>query len=125
MGHTRGQVTCSGPHRDMQGPLTRQTRSSQTSTNKGMSDTPWLREYSSMYPNPMNLSGLEQSQHNVKSRKHRISIMRDAKRPTPKHIIIKRPIVKVKERLLKEREKKVVTRSLPDGRGAVGEFVKG
>ena len=49
----------------------------------------------------------------------------DAKRPTPTHIIIKRPIVKVKERLLKEREKKVVTRSLPDGRGAVGEFVKG
>ena len=30
----------------------------------------------------------------------------DAKRPTPRHIIIKRPKVKDKERLLKAREKK-------------------
>ena len=40
----------------------------------------------------------------------------DVKRPTPRHIIIKRPKVKDKERLLKAREKKVVTRRLPDGR---------
>ena len=42
----------------------------------------------------------------------------DAKRPMPRHIIIKRPKVKDKERLLKAaREKKLVTRWLPDGRG--------
>ena len=36
--------------------------------------------------------------------------MRDAKRPMPRHIIIKRPKVKDKERLLKAaREKKLVT----------------
>ena len=34
--------------------------------------------------------------------------MMDAKRPTPRHII-KRPKVKDKERLLKAREKKLVT----------------
>ena len=44
--------------------------------------------------------------------------MMDAKRSTPRHIIIKRPKVKDKERLLKAaREKKLVTRWLPDGRG--------
>ena len=43
--------------------------------------------------------------------------MMDAKRPTPRPIIIKRPKVKDKERLLKAREKKLVTRRLPDGRG--------
>ena len=43
--------------------------------------------------------------------------MIDAKRPTPTHIIIKMPKVKDKERLLKGREKKLVTRRLPDGRG--------
>ena len=44
--------------------------------------------------------------------------MRDAKRPMPRHIIIKRPKVKDKERLLKAaREKKLVIRWLPDGRG--------
>ena len=43
--------------------------------------------------------------------------MMDAKRPTPRHIIIKRPKVKDKERLLKAaREKRLVTRGLPDGR---------
>ena len=40
----------------------------------------------------------------------------DAKRPTPRHITIKMPKVKDKERLLKAREK-LVTRRLPDGRG--------
>ena len=45
----------------------------------------------------------------------RIPIMMDAKRPTPRHIIIKRS--KVKERLSKAREKKLVTRWLPDGMG--------
>ena len=33
----------------------------------------------------------------------------DAKRPTPRHITIKRPKVKGKERLIKAREKKLVT----------------
>ena len=42
--------------------------------------------------------------------------MIDAKRPTPRHIIIKRPKVKDKEKLLKTREKKLDTRRLPDGR---------
>ena len=46
----------------------------------------------------------------------RVSIM-DAKRPTPRHIIIRRPKVKDKGRLLKAREKKLVTGRLPDGRG--------
>ena len=43
--------------------------------------------------------------------------MMDAERPTPRHIIIERPKVKDKERLLKEREKKLVTGRLPDGKG--------
>ena len=39
----------------------------------------------------------------------------DAKRPTPRHIIIKRPKVKDRERLFKTaRENKLVTRWLPD-----------
>ena len=41
----------------------------------------------------------------------------DAKRPTPRHIIIKIPKFKDKKRLLKEREKKLVTRRVPDERG--------
>ena len=41
----------------------------------------------------------------------------DAKRSTPRHIIIKRPKVKGKERLLKAREKKLFTGRLPDWRG--------
>ena len=42
----------------------------------------------------------------------------DAKRPTPRHIIIKKPKVKDNERLLKTAtEKKLVTRWLPDGKG--------
>ena len=41
----------------------------------------------------------------------------DAKRPIPRHIIIKMPKVKDKERLLKAREKKLVTKRLTDGRG--------
>ena len=42
----------------------------------------------------------------------------DAKLPTPRHIIIKRPRVKYKQRILKTAiEKKLVTRWLPDGRG--------
>ena len=48
----------------------------------------------------------------------RMPIMVDAKRPTPRHVIIKRPKVKDKERLLKAtREKKLFTRWLPDGSG--------
>ena len=47
----------------------------------------------------------------------RVPIMMDAKRPTPKHFIIKRPKVKDKERFLKARENKLVTRRLPDRRG--------
>ena len=46
----------------------------------------------------------------------RVPIMMDAKRSTPRHIIIKRPNVRNRERLLKVREKKLVTRRLPDGR---------
>ena len=45
----------------------------------------------------------------------------DAKRPTPRHIIIKKPKVKGNERLLKAAtEKKLVTRWLPDGRERSG-----
>ena len=48
----------------------------------------------------------------------RVPIMMDAKRPAPRHIIIKRPKVKDKKRLLKaSREKKLFTRWLPDGSG--------
>ena len=51
----------------------------------------------------------------------RVPTKMDAKRPTPRHIIIKRPKVKDKERLLKAaREKKLVIRWVPDGR-AEGE----
>ena len=46
----------------------------------------------------------------------RVPIMMDAKRPTPRYIIVKRPKIKGKERLLKARENKLVTRRLPDGR---------
>ena len=51
-----------------------------------------------------------------KSRKHRVPNKMDAKRPTPRHIVSKMP--NVKERLLKAaREKKLVTRWVPGGRG--------
>ena len=41
-----------------------------------------------------------------------------AKRPTPRHIIIKMPKIKDKERMLKAaREKRLVIRWLPDGFG--------
>ena len=44
--------------------------------------------------------------------------MMDAKRSTPRQIIIKRPKVKDKERLLKvAKEKKLVTRWLTNGQG--------
>ena len=47
----------------------------------------------------------------------KVPIMMDAERPTPRHIIINRPKIKDKERLLKApREKKLVTRWLPDER---------
>ena len=52
----------------------------------------------------------------MQDKKHRVPIMLDAKRPTPRHITIKRPKVKGKERLLKAREKKLVTGRLPDRR---------
>ena len=46
----------------------------------------------------------------------RVPVMMDAKRPTPRHIIIKRPTAK--ERLLKAAiEKKLITRWVPGGRG--------
>ena len=45
-------------------------------------------------------------------------IMMDAKRPTPRHIIVTKPKVKEKEELLKAaREKKLVTGRLPAARG--------
>ena len=48
----------------------------------------------------------------------RIPNKMDAKRPTPRHIIIKRPKVKDKERILKvSKEKKLITSWLPDGIG--------
>ena len=47
----------------------------------------------------------------------RVPIMMHANRPTPRHIIIKMPQVKDKERLLKAREEKLVTGRLPDGQG--------
>ena len=44
----------------------------------------------------------------------RVPIMVDAKRPTPRHIIVTKPKVKEKEELLKAaREKKLVTGRLP------------
>ena len=46
----------------------------------------------------------------------RVPIMMDIKRPTPRYSISKRPTVKDKETILKAKEKKLVTRSLPDGR---------
>ena len=47
----------------------------------------------------------------------RVPIMMDATKPTVRNIIIKRPKVKDKKRLLKAREKKLLTRRLPEGRG--------
>ena len=44
-------------------------------------------------------------------------VMMDAQRPTARHIIIQMPKVKDKERLLKARKKKLVTRRLPERRG--------
>ena len=46
----------------------------------------------------------------------RVPIMMDAKRPILRHIIIKRLKIKDRERLLKAREKKLVTGRLPDRR---------
>ena len=48
-----------------------------------------------------------------------------AKRSTPRHIKIKMPKVKDKEKLLKARENKLVTRRLLDGRRRKGEEVRG
>ena len=47
----------------------------------------------------------------------RVLITIDAKRPTPRHIIIKRAKVRDKERLLKAAREKLVTTCLADGRG--------
>ena len=51
----------------------------------------------------------------------------DAKRPTPRHIISKRTKVKDKQRLLKAREKTLVTEGCQMGmeRKRVGEEVRG
>ena len=46
----------------------------------------------------------------------RVPVMMDAKRPILRHIIIKRLKIKDRERLLKAREKKLVTGRLPDRR---------
>ena len=44
------------------------------------------------------------------SRKHRVPNKMDAKRPTPRHIIIKKPKVKYKDRILKAAsEKQLIT----------------
>ena len=43
--------------------------------------------------------------------------MMETKRPTPRYNTIKRLKVKDKERLLKARKKKLVTRRLPERRG--------
>ena len=53
-------------------------------------------------------------------RKHGVPIMMDAKRPTPRHIVVKMPKVKDKERILKAaREKKQITyRGVPIGLSA-------
>ena len=48
----------------------------------------------------------------------------DAKRPTLRHIIIKKPKVEDKERLLKAREKKFSCQ-MGGGRGNMGEEVRG
>ena len=55
----------------------------------------------------------------------RVSIMMNARRLTPRHIILGRPKVKDKDRLLKAREK-LVTGWLPDGReeGGMNEEVR-
>ena len=54
----------------------------------------------------------------------RVPIVTDAKRPTPRHIIVKLPKIKDKERILKAaREKKFITTWLPDERGG-REWVK-
>ena len=45
----------------------------------------------------------------------RVPIMMDAKRPTPRHIIIKRP--KVKDRETLQSKRKEVTRKSPDEKG--------
>ena len=47
----------------------------------------------------------------------------DAKRPTPRHIIIERPKVKNKEGLLKAREKKLSYWMVASWEGNVGELV--
>ena len=56
----------------------------------------------------------------------RVPIMMDAKRPTPRHIIIKGQRLMIK-RLLKARGKKLVTRGcqMRGGRRRMGEEVKG
>ena len=54
----------------------------------------------------------------------RVPIMMDAKRLTPRHIIIKRPKVKDKERLLKAGKKKISYRKFARWEGEGGEWVK-
>ena len=57
---------------------------------------------------------------------HTVPIMMPAKRPTPRHIIIKKPKVKDKERLLKSREKKLPEGcQMGGGRRRMGEQVRG
>ena len=56
----------------------------------------------------------------------RVPVMIDAKRPTSRHIIIKMPKAKDEQRLYKAaREKKLVTRWLPDGRGEGDNGLRG
>ena len=49
--------------------------------------------------------------------------MMDAKRPTPRHIIIKRPKIKDTERILKAREKSELVEDCKRG-GERGKWVK-
>ena len=57
----------------------------------------------------------------------RVPIMMDAKRSTPRHVIIKRPKVKDKEGLLKARAKKLVTSrfQIGGGRDRMGKEMRG
>ena len=54
----------------------------------------------------------------------RVPIMMDAKRPTPRHIIIKRPKVKDKQNLKSSKRKEVCYWKVARWEGEGGEWVK-
>ena len=60
----------------------------------------------------------------MQSRKSRVQIMMDVKRPTSRYFLIKRPKVKDKERLLKAGKKKISYRKFARWEGEGGEWVK-